>query len=158
MAKASALSLRSLGICSSFQAEKLLNFCLAKEAYLAIRGSLDSNSALICPTTSCESLWIIRLPTPTMRASSIPVIKASYSNSLLEASKPKQTTCSIFSPIGEVNCRPIPDPDCLEAPSMQRVHQPRYSGVCWAAGVLQGSRPRLVPSWKASACIVSHTC
>ena len=92
--------------------------------YLAIRGSLDSNSALICPTTSCESLWIRRLPTPTARASSTLAIKASYSDSLLEASKPKRTVCSIFSPIGEVSCRPISDPDCLEAPSMQRVHQP----------------------------------
>ena len=112
----------------------MLNFCLAKEAYLAIRGSLDSNSALICPTTSCESLWIRRLPTPTARASSTPAIKASYSDSLLEASKSKRTACSIFSPIGEVNCRPIPDPDCLEAPSMQRVHRPSLLGRVLGCG------------------------
>ena len=55
-AKASALSLRSQGTCSSFQAERVFNFCLTKEAYFVIRGSLDSNSALTCPTTSCESL------------------------------------------------------------------------------------------------------
>ena len=91
---------------------------------MAIRGSLDSNSALICPTTSCESLCIRRLSTPTVRASSILTIKASYSDSLLEASKPKRTACSIFSPVGEVNCRPIPNPDCREASLMQRVHQP----------------------------------
>ena len=39
-AKASALSLESLGTCSSFQAERVLNLCLTREAYFAIRGSL----------------------------------------------------------------------------------------------------------------------
>ena len=56
VAKASALSLQSLGTCSSFQAVRVLNLCLTREAYFAIQGSLDSNSALTCPTTSCESL------------------------------------------------------------------------------------------------------
>ena len=82
---------------------RVLNFCLVKEAYLAIRGSLDSNSALICPTTSCESLCTRRLSTPTARASSTQAIKVSYSDSLLEALKPKRTACSIFPPVGEVN-------------------------------------------------------
>ena len=127
-AKASALSLRSLGTCSIFQAEKVLSFYRTKETYFAIRGSLDSNSTLTCPTTSCESLHIRRLSAPTARVSSTPAIKASYSDSLLEASKPKRTACSILSPVGEVNCRPIPAPDCLEAPSMQRVHQPSLFG------------------------------
>ena len=99
-AKASAFSLWFLGTCSSFQVVRALNFCLAKEAYFSIRGSLDSNSALTCPTTSCESLWIRRLLTPTARASSTPVIKASYSNSLLEASKPKRIAFSILSSPG----------------------------------------------------------
>ena len=123
-AKAPAFSLWFLGTCSSFQAERVLNFCLAKEAYFSIRSSLDSNSALTCPITSCESLWIRRLLTPMAMASSTPGIKASYSDSLLEASKPKRTACSILSPLGEVNYKPIPFPDCLEAPSTQRVHQP----------------------------------
>ena len=121
-AKASALSLRSLGTCSSLQVERVLSFCLAKESYFVIRGSLDSNSVLTCPTTSCKSLRIKRLSAPTARASSTPAVKASYSDSLLEASKPKRTTCSIFSPAGEVNCIPIPALDCLEAPSTQRFH------------------------------------
>ena len=43
-AKASTLSLQSRGTCSSFQADRVFNFCLTREAYLAIRGSLDSNS------------------------------------------------------------------------------------------------------------------
>ena len=60
-AKASALSLESLGTCSSSQVERVFNFCLTREAYFAIRGSLDSNSTLACPTTSCESLRIERL-------------------------------------------------------------------------------------------------
>ena len=103
---------------------RVLNFCLTREAYLDIRGSLDSNSELTCPTTSCESLRIKRLLAPTTSASSNPAIMSLYSYSLLEALKPKRTACSILSPVGGVNCRPIPAPDCLEAPSTQRVHQP----------------------------------
>ena len=127
-AKALALSLWSLGTCSRFQAERVLSFCLAREAYFAIRGSLDSNFVLTCPTTSYESLWIRRLSTPTARAGSTPAIKALYSDSLLEASKLKRTAFSILSPTWEVNCRPMPAPDCLEAPSTQRVHQPSLFG------------------------------
>ena len=52
--KASALSLQSRGTCSSFQAERVFIFCLTREVYLAIRGSLDSNYALTYPTTNCE--------------------------------------------------------------------------------------------------------
>ena len=103
---------------------RILNFCLTREAYFTIRGSLDSNSALTCPTTSCESLRIKRLLAPTSRARSSPAIMASYSDSLLEVLKPRQTACSILSPVGEVNCRPIPAPDCLEALSTQRIYQP----------------------------------
>ena len=126
--KASTLSLQSLGTCSSFQAERVLNFCLTRKAYFAIRGSLDSNSALTYPTTSCESLRIERLFALTMSASSRSAIMASYADSLLEALKHKRTACSILSLVGEVNCRPMPSPDCLEASSTQRVHQPFSSG------------------------------
>ena len=136
---------------------RVLNFCLTREAYFAIRGSLDSNSALTCPTTSCESLRIKRLLAPTASASSSPAIMASYSDSLLEALKPKRTACSILSPIGDVNCRPVPAPDCLEAPSTQRVYQPFRSGKCWAAGFLQGSQIKLVPSLQVSVCTGCHT-
>ena len=76
-AKASALSLESLGTCSSFQAARVLNFCLNREAYFSIQGSLDSNSALTCSTISCESLRIERLSASTASASSRPVIMAS---------------------------------------------------------------------------------
>ena len=76
-AKASTLSLKSLGTCSSSQVERVFNFCLTREAYFAIRGSLDSNSALTCPTTNCESLQIERLSAPMSSASSRPAIKAS---------------------------------------------------------------------------------
>ena len=82
---------------------------------------------------------------------------ASYSDSLVEAPKPKRTACSIFSPVGEVNCRPMSAPDCLEAPSTQRVHQPFSSDKCRAAGFLQGSRLRLAPYLKVSACTGFHT-
>ena len=92
-AKASALSLESLGTCSSFQAKRVLNICLTRAAYFAIRGFLDSNSSLTCPKTRCESLRINRLLAPTARASPTPAIMASYFDSLLEALKPKRTTC-----------------------------------------------------------------
>ena len=82
----------------------MLNFYLTKEAYFSIRGSFDSNSTLTCPTTSCESLRIKRLLAPTARARSSLAIMASYSDSLLEALKPRRTACSILSPVGEVNC------------------------------------------------------
>ena len=127
-AKASTLSLESLGTCSSSQVERVFNFCLTREAYFAIQGSLDSNSALTCPTTICELLRIERRSAPTASASSRPAIKASYFDSLLEALKPKRTACSILSPFGEVNYKPMPASDCLEAPSTQRVHLPFSSG------------------------------
>ena len=127
----------------------MLNFCLTKEAYFAIRGSRDSNSALTCPTTSCKSFQIQRLLAPTASASSSPAIMDSYSDSLLEALKPKRTACSILSLVGEVNYSSMSALDCLEAPSMQRVHKPFRSGKYWVAGVLQGNRLRLAPSLKA---------
>ena len=105
----------------------MFNFYLTREAYFSIRGSLDSNSALTCPTTSCESFRIERLSAPTTSASSRSAIKASYSDSLLEALKPKRIVCSILSPVGEVNCRSMPAPDYLEALSTQRVHLPLAS-------------------------------
>ena len=102
-AKAPTFSLQSRGTCSNFQAERAFNFCLTKEEYFVIRGSLDSNSSLTCPTTSCESLWIVRLLAPIASVSSSSAIVASYSDSLLVALKPNLTACLILSPIGEVN-------------------------------------------------------
>ena len=113
----------------------MLNLCLIREAHFSIWGSLDSNSALTCPTTSCESLRIKRRLAPTTSASSNPTIMASYSDSLFEALKPKRTACLILSPVGEVNCRPIPAPECLEAPSTQRVYQPLLSGQVLGCGI-----------------------
>ena len=47
-------------------------------------------------------------------------------------------------------------PDCLEAPSTQRVHQPFRSGKYWVAGFLQGGRLRPASSLKASTCTGCH--
>ena len=127
----------------------MLNLCLTREAYFAIRGSLDSNFALTCPTTSCESLRINRLLAPMARVSSTPAIMASYSDSLLEASKPKRTACSIFSPVGEVNCRPMSDPDCLEAPSTKRVHQPFSSGQVSGCGISTRKSAKTCPFFES---------
>ena len=155
--KASTLSLQSRGTCSSFQGERVFNFYLTKEAYFVIQGSLDSNSALTCPTTNCESLWIESLSAPIASASSSPAIVASYSDWLLVALKPNPTACSILSPVGEVNCRPMSAPDCLEAPSTQRVHTPFYPGKYMAVGFLRGSQLRLAPYLKVLACTGCHT-
>ena len=147
--KASAHSLLSLGICSSFQVVRVLHFCLTKEAYFAIRGSRDSNSALTCPTTSCESLRIQRLLAPTVSASSSPAIMVSYSDSLLEALKPKRTTCSILSPVGEVNRSPMPAPDYLEAPSTQRIHQPFSFGQVLGYGISARKSTKTCPFFES---------
>ena len=127
----------------------MLNLCLTREAYFSIHGSLESNSALTCPTTSCESLRIERLSAPTASASSRPAIMASYSDSLLEALKPKRTACSILSPVGEVNCRPMPAPDCLEALSAQRVHQPFSSGQVSGCGISARKSAKTCPFFES---------
>ena len=127
----------------------MFNFCLTREAYFAIRGSLDSNSVLTCPTTSCESLRIERLSAPTTSTSSRPAIKASYSDSLLEALKPKRTAYSILSPVEEVNCRLMPAPDCLEAPSTQRVHLPLASGQVSGYGISVRKSAKTCPFFKS---------
>ena len=87
--KASAFSLQSLVMCLSFQVEKLSKGCLTKDTYLAIQGSCDSYSSFTCPTTNCESLRIRSLSIDTITANSISASMASYSDSLLEALKPK---------------------------------------------------------------------
>ena len=134
-AKASTLSLQSRGTCSSFQAERVFNFCLTRDVYFANRGSLYSNSALTCPTTSCESLRTERLSAPMASASLSPAIMASYSELLLVALKPNRTTCSILSSVREVNCRPMPALVCLEAPSTLSAHQPVSLGQVSGYGI-----------------------
>ena len=117
-ANASAFSLESLGTCSSFQTEKLFKRCFTRETYFSIRGFRDSNSSLTCPTTNWESLRIKSLSADRAAASSSPARMASYSDSLLEAWNPSQIACSILSPDGVLNCKPMPAPDCLDAPSI----------------------------------------
>ena len=127
-ARASAISLESLGICSSFQTRKLLKRCFTQETYFTIRGSRDSNSSLTCPTTNCESLWTRSLSINKAAASSSPVRMASYSDSLLEALNPSWIACSILSPNGDFNCKPMPAPVCLDAPSILSDYQPKLLG------------------------------
>ena len=71
VARASSLSLQSLGTCSRFHAEKLVRRCLTKITYFAIRGFRDSYSAFACPTTNWESLRIISLSVDIVAANSI---------------------------------------------------------------------------------------
>ena len=115
MTKASALSLQSLGMCSSFHAEKLAMRCLTRIAYFAIQGSQDLYSTFIFPTTNWKSLRIMILSADIAAANSIPVRMASYSDSLFEALKPSRIACSILSPPGDCNCRPMLAHVCLDA-------------------------------------------
>ena len=60
---------------------------------------------------------------------------ASYSDSLLVVLKPNRTACSILSPVGEVNYKPMPAPVCLEAPYTMSVHQPVSSEQVSSCGI-----------------------
>ena len=122
-AKASALSLKSLGMCSSFHVEKLARRCFTKVTYFAIQESRDSYPTFFCSTTNWESLRIISLSTDIAAANSIPATMASYSGSLFKALKPSRIACLILSPPGDFNCRPMSAPVCRDAPSTLRVHQ-----------------------------------
>ena len=127
-AKASALWLRSLGMCFSFQTGKLLKRCFTRDTYFTIRGSRDSNSSLTCPTTNWESLQMRSLLADWVAASSSPARMASYSDSLLEAPNLSRIACSILSPNGDLNCKLMPASVCLDAPSMLSIHQSELSG------------------------------
>ena len=122
-AKAFALSLRSLGMCSSFQTGKLLKRCFTRDTYFTIWGSRDLNSSLTCPTTNWESLRMRSLSADKVAASSSLARMALYSDSLLEAPNLSRIACSILSPDGDLNYKPMPAPVCLDAPSMLSIHQ-----------------------------------
>ena len=126
-ANTSTFSLESLGTCSSFQTGKLFKCCFTRETYLAIRGSRDSYSSLTCSTTNWESLRIKSLSADRAAASSSPAMMTSYSDSLLKALNLNRITCLILSPDGVLNCKPMPALDCLDAPSILRVHQSKLS-------------------------------
>ena len=126
-AKASAFSLQSLGMCSSFRAEKLPKRCLTRVTYFAIRGSRDSYSTFTCPTTNWESLRIISLSIDIAAANLIPARMTSYFDSLFEALKPSRIACSILSPLEDFSYRPMSTPVCRDAPSTLRVHQFKLS-------------------------------
>ena len=140
----SAFSLESLGMCSSFQTGKLFKRCFTREMYFAIRGSRDSNSSLTCTTTNWESLRSKSLSADKAASNSSPARMTSYSDSLLEALNPSRIDCSILSPNRVLNCKPMPAPDCLDAPSIFRVHQSKLSGH--------------VSDWGSSAMKSTSTC
>ena len=143
-AKASAFSLEFLGMCSSFHAGKLLKRCFTRETYFSIRGSRDSNYSLTCRTTNWESLLTRSLLADKVAASSSPARMASYSDSLLEVLNPSLMAYSILSSDGDFNCKPMPTPVCLDAPSIFSVHQSKLSG--W------------VSDWRSSAMKSTNTC
>ena len=138
----SALSLESLGTCSSFHVEKPARRYLTIVTYFAIRGSLDSYSVFTCPTTNWESLRIISLSTDSAVANSISTRMASYSDSLFEALKPRRIACSILSPPKDFSCRLMFAPVCSDAPSTLRVHQFELEELVsgWGTSVRKSAR------------------
>ena len=136
-AKASALSLQSLGMCSSFQSIKFFKRCFTQDTYFTIRGSRDSNSSLTCPTTNWESLRTRSLSANRVAASSRLTRITSYSDSLLEELNPSWIACSILSPDWDLNYKPMPAPVCLDAPCQCKVStDPSCPGVLPIGGVL----------------------
>ena len=140
-ARASALSLQSLGMCSSFQIGNLLKHCLTRSTYFTIRGSRDSNSSFTCPTTNWESLRTRSLLVDRVAASSSPTRMASYSDSLLEALNPSRIAYSILSPDEDLNCKPMLAPVCLDAPSMLSIHQSELSmrASVWGSSAMKSA-------------------
>ena len=82
---------------------------------------------------------------------------ASYSYSLLVALKPNRTAYSILSPVGEVNCRPMPSSVCLEAPSTQCVHQPVLSRHVFGCGIYEMKSANTCPFFEFLTCTGCHT-
>ena len=121
-ATAAAFSLQSLGMCLSFQDEKMLKRCLTRDTYFSIWGSCNSYSLFTCSTTNRESLQIRSFSTDIVAASSILARMTSYYDSLLEALKPKRIACSTFSPVEYLSCKPMPAPVFRDAPSTLRTH------------------------------------
>ena len=100
------------------------------------------NSSLTCPTTNWESLQIKSLSEDRAAASSSPARMASYSDSLLEALNQSRIACSILSSDEFLNCKPMPAPDCLDAPSILRVNQFKLSGHVsdWGSSAMKSTR------------------
>ena len=82
---------------------------------------------------------------------------ASYSNSLLEALNQSRIACSILSPDGVLNCKPMPAPDCLDAPSILRVHQFGLSGHVSGWGSFSIKSTSTCLFLKSLACIGCRT-
>ena len=80
----------------------------------------------------------------TIAASSISARMASYSDSLLEALKPKGINCSNLSSVEDLSCKPMPALVCRDAPSTIRVHKFKLPG--------------LTPDWGISTRKLARTC
>ena len=141
----STFSLKSLEMCSGFQAKNLPKHYFTRVTYFAIRGSYDSYSAFTCPTTNWESLRIMSLSIDNATASSIPDRMASYFDSLFEALNPSRMACLILSPLGDFSCRPMPTPACRDALSTLRVHHFKLSGHVSSWGISSRKSARTCP-------------
>ena len=146
MTKAFALSLQSLGTCSSFHAENLVRRCLTRITYFANRGSRDSYYVFTCPTTNWESLRIISLSVDIATANSILARMTSYSDSLFESLKPSRIAYLILSPPKDFiadQCRALV---CRDAPSTLRATNLNWQSTFQVGGFQLESRLRFAPS------------
>ena len=59
-------------------------------------------------------------------ASSSSAMMASYSDSLLKALNPSRIACSILSPDGDFNCKPMPAPVYLDASTIFKIKEKEF--------------------------------
>lgn len=111
---------------------KLPNNFYASLIEASIIWFLVAYSLVSWSATNWESKLMTRFCTPSIFAIFKPTMKASYSDSLLEAIKPSRTACSITLPYGDLSTIPIPDPSLVDDPSI-------YSVQVWIFGFLSCS-------------------
>ena len=118
---------------------------------------MDSNSALMYPTTNCESLRINRLLAPTrgrvqLRLSWLRILTRCWRRRSLN-----ELPVQSFPRLGRLIV------DLCRLLIVWKPHQrkgstsPFHQGKCRAVGFMQGNQLRLAPSLKASACTGFHT-
>lgn len=109
------------GICTISKDKKNEAVSFTYLRYFSIVGALVSNSLQICPIINYESSKALRCQTLSSQVSQNSKRSASYSFSLLEALKLKQSSCSMMTPFRLARIFPASDPPALDAQSTWRV-------------------------------------
>ena len=130
LTSASAFLFSSWGIHLTLQSDSLAKQDSTPLRWQLIRSSLASYSCWICSTTIWESLPISTFDAASAKASSRPTIIASYSTSLLDAGKSRQTDYSRGFPIKESSTSPTPASNTRDALFTCKIHQWLMVLVC----------------------------